>query len=208
MRAERVSANLTTYRIDCVIGWLRDFHSIRRGESRCSPRNSRSRYRRARSSDPQLRNLSMSATHPHYYAAIINADPAGLSARRAVSRIQRRAQSNGASRQSPHPDDAPRHTRGGTSHSAAALTGGVQYVDALSALAPIKDVSIVAIPGSHRRHRAVRPARALLEPLGPLRDLRSAAGRGPLRHPGPAVVTRRTRMASALSITHASRWRR
>ena len=145
VRAERVSANLTTYRIE-----LRD--PLGTGFSLDTTRRITLQSEeftlsvlQAGAPTRNYANLSMSATHPNYYAAIINADPAG------AVLAEPFLASNGAPNQTALPDNrpiqtTPRDIPAGTSHSAAALTGGVQYVDALSALAPIKDVSIVAIP--------------------------------------------------------------
>jgi phage tail sheath protein FI len=139
VRAERISNTLTTYHVevrDAVAGFTFDTTkpiAIVSEEFTLT-------VQEVGSNPVVYADLSMSAMHPNYYEKVINGDQNGL------IRVEPVASNTTALPQNRPIQNAFAPLTGGVAHSATALAGGNEYVTALAALAPIKDVSIVAIP--------------------------------------------------------------
>jgi hypothetical protein len=138
VRAERISANLTTYRVtvkDALAGFALD---TARPIDIVSEEFTLS-VQRGAATPTEYADLSMSAAHPRSYAKIVNNDPAALITLEPIS-----------GNNTALPDNRPIQAAfaplgGGDNHRPSLLTVN-DYKRVLGKLEAIKDISIVAIP--------------------------------------------------------------
>jgi phage tail sheath protein FI len=141
VRAERISSSVTTYRVSVRDG-LSGFTLDAANPVAIVSSEFRIELRQGVDVLPTYDRLSMSPSHPRYFANVINGDPNG---RVFVELLEQTA-----------PTAAPfnrpaqgsfEELKNGTPHNQTALSAGTEYRAALAKLAPLKDISIVAIPG-------------------------------------------------------------
>ncbi|MEO8017677.1 MAG: phage tail sheath subtilisin-like domain-containing protein [Pseudomonadota bacterium] len=141
VRAERISAALTTYRVSVRDG-LSGFTLDAGNDVSITSAEFKIELREGANVLPEYDRLSMSPAHPRYYANVINDDPAG---RVFVEAIEQTAPTAAPFNRPTQGAWAP--LGGGQAHNSTALAAGTEYRAALAKLAPLKDISIVAVPG-------------------------------------------------------------